>query len=402
MFENSEISLRPFQKEALKKLRQSVHLLCIASTGSGKSLIYETVASEPGRRTLLISPLVALARQQARRLEQRSVSVALHSGANPKPSPPLGSGVWIISPESLTSASTQNSLRRWRPDFLVVDECHCLYEWGDRFRTSFHKIPGLISTLEIPRSLWLTATLPPEARTELEKSIGFPLVSVGSFSLPTNLFLELSHVPWICRAEFLLAQVTGSQEPGIVFVSTRDATRRVQNLIQAAGRRALIYHAGMSYEERIGVERAFRSESEAVLIATSAFGMGMDYAHPRWSILWQPPSSLLALAQALGRVGRNRNRPARATVFWDEEDFRSLEWLTLGSPRQARSFEEVKTYLQKSGCRRHALQVYFNPEGAISPPSPSCESCDYCYPGYSNHCNYEDIFDSKQLLTMFN
>jgi ATP-dependent DNA helicase RecQ len=361
------VQLRPFQIEALELLRTPIHLLCIAPTGSGKSLIYERVAAEQGRRTLLISPLVALARQQAQRLREAGISVTLHSGASPKPPPPTGSGVWIISPESLQSAQTFARIKIWQPDFLVVDECHCLYEWGDQFRRAFREIPELIQNLAIQRSLWLTATLPPKAKDELEKLIGNLLITVGKFSLPPNLKLSVLHIPWIHRAEYLLEKIFENPDAGIVFVTTRDATRRVQNLIIAAGRKALIYHAGLSFEERCEIEKRFRTSSDSILVATSAFGMGMDYPNLRWSILWQPPPSLLALAQALGRVGRRRELPASATVLWDEEDFRSLQWL-------------AQSFLLYRQCHTQALDTYFNPIKTTPSLPRFCDNCEFCSP----------------------
>ena len=378
------MELRPFQKSALRLLKEPIHLLCIAATGEGKSLIYERIAAERGRRTLLISPLVALARQQAIKLEELGIPVTLHSGISPKPDAPVGSGVWIISPESLQSHSTRSRIRHWRPDFLVVDECHCLYEWGDRFRTAFCEIPDLVRTLSIDRSVWLTATLPPDAKKDLERRLGAPLQTLGEFSLPPNLSLEVQHVPWIYRPELLLNRVTHSQDCGIVFVTTREATSRVQNLIRSTGKRALIYHAGLGYEERVCIEKNFRHAKDAVLVATSAFGMGMDYRNLRWSVLWQPPASLLSLAQALGRVGRDRELPASATVFWDEEDFRSLQWLTAGSERQTLSFERMKAFLTQSQCRIQALESSFSDGERPKRPMWGCGRCDFCLSIKSN------------------
>jgi ATP-dependent DNA helicase RecQ len=370
--------LRPFQEEAIRLLQEkSVHLLCIAPTGSGKSLIYEAISREKGRKTLLISPLIALARQQAERLTSQGQSVTLYPGASPKPLPHAGSGVWIISPESLQSPRMLQQIRLWKPDFLAVDECHCLYDWGDLFRTAFLEIPQLVQTLDIQRTVWLTATLPQAAKLDLESRIAKPLQVVGRFELAPNLHLAVRHIPWIYRAQILLEEVTRRKNAGIIFVNTRSATFKVQNLIQQTGRCALVYHAGLSHEERCSIEENFKRSPDAILIATSAFGMGMDYANLKWTVLWQPPSSLLGLAQSLGRVGRNRNRPAFATVFWDEEDFRNLEWMTRGSARRGEELHALQNFLKTYRCRDQGLSAYFN--------YPNCEDsvthcgrCDFC------------------------
>src|SRR5262249_24821920 len=156
--------LRPFQQAALEALVHPGHVLCVAPTGSGKSLIYERAAQKPGRRTLLITPLVALARQQHERLSARATATLGAGSGSQGPPPGAESGIWLASPESLQSPRSLPALRRWRPDFLVVDECHCLWEWGESFRPAFRAIPGLLRELAIDSSLWLTATLPPEAR----------------------------------------------------------------------------------------------------------------------------------------------------------------------------------------------------------------------------------------------
>jgi ATP-dependent DNA helicase RecQ len=373
------MDLRPFQREALQFLEKPVHLLCIAPTGAGKSLIYETIASEKGRRTLLISPLIALARQQASRVVSLGVPVVLNPGAFPKPAPPKGSGVWIVSPESLQSPRTLERIKKWKPDFLAVDECHCLYDWGEQFRTAFLEVPGLIRKLNISRSVWLTATLPLEARRELEALIGSPVFRVvGKFSLPPNLYLDVVQVPWPYRASFLLERCSREWGAGIVFVSTREATRRVQNLLTTAGRRAVNYHAGLSQEERKSIETRMKTEPDLIMVATSAFGMGMDYPGLKWAVLWQAPASLLSLAQALGRVGRRSGTFARATLLWDEEDFLNQEWLTQGSARRIQSFKEVHSFLMRSECRARALELYFNGIENQSLNTHFCENCDFC------------------------
>lgn len=372
-------SLRPFQREALERLKKPVHLVCIAPTGSGKSLIYERAAAQPGRKTLLISPLIALARQQAERLREQGLTVVLHPGTSPKPEPPVGSGVWIISPESLQSKKQLDAIRRWAPEFLVVDECHCLYDWGENFRKSFLQIPDLINAEKIPRSLWLTATLPQDARTDLESRLQTRLEVMGKFSLSPNLKLRVSRIPALHRPQALAQELRNRKDAGLIFVSTREMTARLQALLRANGREASTYHAGLSQEERCAVELRFRRSENEVLISTSAFGMGMDYPNLRWTLLWQPPASLLALAQALGRVGRRPEVSAHASLFWDEEDFQMLRWLYGRSPRGSNALQQIFLYIKEAGCRTSRLEAFFNTDGHSEPHS-GCGHCDFCAP----------------------
>ena len=352
----------------------------MAPTGSGKSLIYERAAQKPGRRTLLVTPLVALARQQHARLG--AGSHATLGAGRPSEGPPAGrrAGTWIVSPERLQSTHSLQMLRRWRPDFIVVDECHCLWEWGESFRPAFRAVPRLLRELGIGSSLWLTATLPPEARDELRKELApAPLTELGQFDLPPRLELRAVRVPWPERAETLLGWILQQREPGIVFVHARESSLRLARLIQAAGRTAIAYHAGMGSEERRAIEAQIARGLPEVIVATSAFGMGMDYPRLQWAALWQAPPSLLSLAQAIGRAGRDPSRAARALVLWEEDDFRLLEWTLQGSGRRKAQLEQVRSYLTARACRRSALKNYFDglpADGAAG--AARCGACDFC------------------------
>lgn len=370
--------LRPFQKAALVALETPGHVLCVAPTGSGKSLIYERAALKSGRRTLLVTPLVALARQQHEQLRAR-MHARLGAG-RPSQGPPenLRPGIWITSPEKLQSPGALQALRRWRPDFLVVDECHCLWEWGESFRPAFRAIPRLLRELGIGSSLWLTATLPPEARKELRQELA-SLKELGSFDLPPRLELCAVRVPWPERAEALIGWISEQREPGIVFVHTRESAHRLTRLIQAAGRAAIPYHAGLGTEERQAIEARIAQGLPDVIVATSAFGMGMNYPQLQWSALWQAPPSLLSLAQAIGRAGRDPSRAARALVLWEAEDFRLLEWTLRGSERRMRQLEQVRKYLGARECRRSALKTYFDGDRVDGEAgSARCGLCDFC------------------------
>lgn len=353
-------SLKPFQKKALDALESSGHVICVAPTGSGKSLIFERFATRPGVRMLLVTPLVALARQQADRLRESGVEVCLGAGNAMKPSGQ--SQAWIISPEMMTYSTYRQAFREWSPNFLVVDECHCLWEWGQDFRPAFREMPGLIGDPENPiqRSLWLTATLPPEARQNLRELLPQPLTEIGEFDLPESLDLNTVRVPWINRALALATWIKSRPEPGIVFVMTRDSTERVARVIRSLGRPVVTYHAGMSREERRAIEAQVTSGANTVVVATSAFGMGMNFTHLEWVLLWQTPPSLLSLAQAVGRVARGAGR-GRAVVLWDEDDFRLLEWTVGASDTRRRELKNTLSYLKSSGCKRSELKEYFSP-----------------------------------------
>lgn len=369
-------TLRPFQEQALRILEDpnfaERHLLCVAATGSGKSLIYEQAALKSGRRTLLISPLIALARQQESQLKALGLPVALSMGGRQdKPHP---TGIWILSPEKLRFASTLSQFNQWRPDLLVVDEAHCLWEWGEKFRPAFAEIAPLLKHLQIPRSLWLTATLPYEARLQLRENLGKELFEQGSFQLPPKLSLQVSYAPWDERASRLLAWVTQARSSGIIFVSTREATLRVAQLLAITRKKIVIYHAGLSREERINTEQQIAQCIPEIIVATSAFGMGMNYNYLRYVILWQLPPSLLSLVQIIGRVGRDPQQKAHAIVYWNEEDFRLLHWTIQNSERRKKEVTSLLEFCKSTECRRTSLRYYFDRMTS----NENCLLCDIC------------------------
>lgn len=399
------MQLRPFQRQAVEALlSRPGHVLCVAPTGSGKSLIYERYAAAAGAKVLLVSPLVALAEQQLLRLREIGLSATREA---PQPGG-AKTDFWILSPESLEYEGTWRALTQWGPECLVVDECHCLWEWGQGFRPAFQRIPELFGRVpSLKRSLWLTATLPQIARQWIRTQIAGSWIEMGEFAFPQGLSVRVSRVPWAVRADHLLERLSfWSGQPGIVFCPTRGSASRVHRLVQAACgsdlalERVVLYHAGFSSDERRALERQVREHEVDIIVATSAFGMGMDYRMLRWVLLWQTPLSPLSLAQALGRVGRAGD-PGVAEVMWDFDDLRTLDWASRSSPLAREQVEATIALLASEECRQSALARYFEhgAEGlGASQPAEPPEVARYARCGRCDVCVRSDSWTSRSIM----
>lgn len=374
--------LRPFQRAALDALARGVrHLAVSAPTGSGKSLIYERACRSYAQRSVLITPLQALGIQQSLRLEKptgtdtRPVQVALGLAVHSRErrGPPRvqwgESGIWIVSPEMLQSPAWWERLVRYRPELWIIDEAHCVWEWGSDFRPAYAALlqHPLSQAILSARSLWLSATFPAHGLRELQLRFGEELTIQGAFQLPDHIRLIWEKVDDAQRIARLLhwLELLG-RDPGVIFVSSRMAAVRVGRLLDAAGMPNTVYHAGFSPEIRRALERRLCDARAQILIATSAFGLGMDFAHLRWGIFWELPYGVLDLAQRIGRVGRSRTHPtppATTVALWSEKQLQER-----GDPALARVMASER-------CRRQLFAEIFEAP-YVRASTGGC--CDFC------------------------
>jgi ATP-dependent DNA helicase RecQ len=348
------IQLRPFQKEAIDLLCSSrnIHLALTAPTGAGKGVILERLA-QTGERILLLTPLIALGRQQALRFQSRGVATRTSIGRKGGGSDEheLRSGVWISSPESILHPSNLDRVESWKPSLIAVDEAHCIHEWGDRFRPAYRALVDFVRSRSYERTLWMSATFPRETLDLLQNQIPGKWSVLGKFALPSRLIIQEKQVAFHERLELVRRAVIEKDSPGILFAGTRKNVGRYLSVLESDRKRFLPYHAGMSDEERRAVETRLQSKDQPPLpsvIATNAFGMGMDYSHLSWVVLSGAPFSLLAMMQALGRVARG-GAVGSAEVFWAEEDFRMAGYLSASSGAGKKGDQELellRTYLE--------------------------------------------------------
>jgi ATP-dependent DNA helicase RecQ len=351
--------LRPDQSHALDQLNSNDHLIFIAPTGSGKSILFQKyIFDRPGIRAVLISPLNALSRQLGERFKKLDIPVFFHE-------PPTSdqSGIWIMSPEKVQGRIFEQ-LRNWNPEFLIVDEAHCVWEWGQRFRPAYRRILQLVEFPSIRKSLWCSATLPPSSQRQLmdhlESLSRNRVKRLGRFSLPGHLKLHKAKIAPEIRLEWLRNTLgLYADQSGMIFCNTRASAVSLQKHLSFWGIESFFYHAGLSIEEKLNLEKRLSqqggSESPLVVVATSAFGMGMDYDFFRFCILFEPPFTVLSLVQAIGRVGRISNgvvKPCRAMVLWHPDDFtRNREWIDQ---------TEVRQWCQSNENPSISLENYFN------------------------------------------
>jgi ATP-dependent DNA helicase RecQ len=366
--------LRPHQQDTLDALKKHAHVFLIAPTGSGKTLIFQ-IHARRYRKVVVVIPLVALARQVKSILETNHFDVIDGFGTTARSPVEQESGVWIVSPEVLSNRF--EAVRRWGPEFVFIDEAHCVWDWSEDFRPDFMAVFRLFDLCSIQSSYWATATIPVLGLEFIQNNLRErSLHIIGRFSVPSQIDLRVTQVSLPQRISNIRQQLSPEFEgTSVIFVSTRQLAERTYQLLRPEHPSISFYHAGMSPEERQIIESNFRDRRTQVMVATSAFGMGMDIAHLTWGILLQPTASLLALAQAIGRVGRSGGT-AKVDAYWDPNDFSRLSWVGSRSERKGRMLADVEAWYRSKKCKPQLLGQYFN--GPEEDSSPVCGRCPDC------------------------
>jgi ATP-dependent DNA helicase RecQ len=330
--------LRPGQREAVEAALTSDTVAVLAS-GTGKTAIYETVAHLLGGPTLVISPTIALQRDQVQGLREHghratAVSSARTEGARAKALEDFAAGrldMLLIAPEQLGNAEVVEALDRAHPTLLVVDEAHCVSEWGHSFRPDYLLIGSAVERLHHPRVLALTATAAPRVRRDIVERLGMrdPKIVVGNADRPeiwlgARLFAGNRE-----RDEALVEAALGVDGAVIVYAPTHRRCAELAEALTAAGRPASVYHAGLPTKQRRQTADDFLCARADTIVATSAFGMGIDRPDVRAVLHAAPPTSVDEYFQEAGRAGRD-GEPARAELFFRLEDFALGRYLEAG------------------------------------------------------------------------
>jgi ATP-dependent DNA helicase RecQ len=321
-------ALRPGQGEAIEAAITGRDALVVMATGSGKSLCYQVPALALDGLTIVVSPLIALIRDQYERMVAAGAPVCMLTSnqTNDETGRALaaiaGGGVRVVfcAPERFSHGSFLQAVARNRVDLFVVDEAHCLVEWGDNFRPEYARLAEWRDEVGATATLALTATATPEVGSEIVRRLRMrdPLVLTTGFDRPNLSFdvVTLGGRGAVARKWDYLMEVVGGQDalPAIIYCGTRKETGDVADGLVARGLRAAPYHARLDPSERTTTQTGFMDGDLDVICATNAFGMGVDKADVRAVVHWSLPRSLEGYYQEAGRAGRD-GKPARAVLL---------------------------------------------------------------------------------------
>src|SRR5687767_11010751 len=403
-------SLRPPQVPIVEAAMTGSDVLAVMPTGSGKSLCFQLPALALPGLTLVVSPLISLMKDQVDELVRRGIgAAALHSGQTTDERRDVlrraHAGtlrLLYVAPERFASNHFLSSLDNWPVARFVVDEAHCVSEWGHDFRPDYRRLADAANACQRcdngpgrPPVLAFTATATPEVRADIVALLGMrePEVFVAGFDRP-NIELRVRPVSGDREKRALLPELVGGRR-SLVYASTRRSAEDATETLVEAGIAAAAYHAGLSDTERTRVQDAFASGKLQVVCATNAFGMGIDRPDLEAVVHKELPASVEAYYQEVGRVGRD-GRQSVATLLWNYIDVKTREFLidkrdedgdrganhAPAEPAEQdrrRALEHLKlkrmvAYADGTGCLRMTILRYFGDPDA----GADCQSCGNC------------------------
>jgi len=371
------------QAEVIDRVMAGDHSLAVMPTGAGKSLTYQIPSLCRLGTGLVISPLIALMHDQVRSAEAAGIRAAALTSADSDRDETvrrLRDGeldLLYVAPERANTDGFRRLLDRTRLALIAIDEAHCVSEWGHDFRPDYRQLRSLLDAHpEVPR-LALTATADKHTRADILAQLGVPAdgLILAGFDRP-NIRYAIAPRDGLARqlADFL-AENPG---PGIIYAQSRAETERLAEALQSTGRPTRAYHAGLESAQRQANAHAFVASEDMVMVATIAFGMGIDKPDVRFVAHAGIPKSIEAYYQETGRAGRDGD-PAAAMLFWGAEDFararRRIETEVEDSRRggERQRLNALAGLVEATGCRRAILLRHFGED-----PPPTCGNCDNC------------------------
>ena len=398
-------TFRPLQREIIHATLAGQDVFALLPTGGGKSLCFQLPAIARPGLTVVVSPLIALMKDQVDALQASGVAATfLNSSLDATESRfrlrGLHQGEFkllYVAPERLMFAGWIENLKAWNVACLAIDEAHCVSEWGHDFRPEYRQLAKLRPALPGVPLMALTATATGRVRTDIITHLKLrePATFVASFNRPNLTYRVVpKDQPLKQIIEFVRLR---EHESGIIYCASRAATERVAEALAARGFSARAYHAGLTGDERSGNQENFLRDDTRIICATIAFGMGINKPNVRWIIHHDLPKNIEGYYQETGRAGRDglpgdclllfsAGDIAKQTHFLDEITNEQEQQLARGQLRQ------IVHYAESSGCRRAELLAYFGERF----PLDNCGACDNCL---DPRATYDGTVVSQKFLS---
>ena len=377
------------QEAVIRNVLAGRDTFVLMPTGGGKSLCYQLPALLMEGVAIVISPLIALMKNQVDAMrtfsQHEGIAHFLNSSLNKSAINQVREDVLAgktkllyFAPESLTKEENISFLRKIKISFYAIDEAHCISEWGHDFRPEYRRIRPIMNDIGRAPLIALTATATPKVQLDIQKNLGMLDAAVfkSSFNRP-NLFYEIR--PKIDVAREIIKYIKQNEgKSGIIYCLSRKKVEELAELLVANGIKALPYHAGMDAATRARNQDAFLMEEADVIVATIAFGMGIDKPDVRFVIHYDIPKSLEGYYQETGRAGRDGGE-GRCITFYSYKDIQKLEKFMQGKPIAEQEIGklllmETVSYAESSMCRRKTLLHYFGEDYT----EDNCGNCDNC------------------------
>ena len=378
------------QELIIRNLLDGNDTFVLMPTGGGKSLCYQLPSLVMEGVAIVISPLIALMKNQVDAMrhysEEDGVAHFLNSSLNKSAIDQVKSDILsgktkllYVAPESLTKEDNVEFLKNVKISFYAVDEAHCISEWGHDFRPEYRRIRPIINMIGQAPIIALTATATQKVREDIKKILGMPDAKEfkSSFNRP-NLYYEVRRKTNDIDKDIIKFIKANSGKSGIIYCLSRKKVEELAEILKANGINASAYHAGMDSSARSAVQDDFIKENIDVIVATIAFGMGIDKPDVRFVIHYDMPKSLEGYYQETGRAGRDGGE-GQCIAFYSNKDMQKLRKFMQGKPVSEKDvsdelLKETEAYAESSVCRRKSLLHYFGETYT----EENCRNCDNC------------------------